>query len=504
MSSLVVQAFKNDLPYGSEYRYEDAYVLIETEIDKSTSVSSDTGTDWQTVVSGAEIILTEHSKDLKLAAWWLFGLWKLEGFTGLQKGLPVFTQLLSTFTTSLYPKSMKVKSRTAAWLEASLRDELLADEESLSALESPKELLEQLQAAEQAIQQACMHDEYFCRRVQRLLEYQTDDVKVKEEKQESAAVPQAERQMEAVPPSQPEVTALNTESDMAKVLQSMKKSADMVAKYKRQEQFADILAIRLNRLQSWLEIDELPMNDAGKSMLNPPSEASIENITELMDEQAYASAFNKLEGMLKFASFWFDGHYMAYELLQSAGEEMAAMEVKQALQHFTALYPETLEFTFNDGTPFASKTTRAWLMTSGAVVVAETAVEQESVEETRNELIQRVRGMIKKNSIKEAMGVLQSCYQQADNNIERFQWRLVHAEIAVECGKKEIALALLEDLEMKIRLHRLDEWQPELAAQAYVLYLNTFNRTQVELEKLDATYGCLCKIDSTLAVDIKY
>ena len=504
MSALVVQAFQNDLPQGNEYKYEDAYVLIEAEIDKSTSVSSEIGTDWQIVVSGAEAILTEHSKDLKLAVWWLFGLWRLEGLAGLQRGLPVFTQLLTTFTTSLYPKSMRVKSRTAAWLETSLSDELLNDEAQLLALENSKELLEQLKAVEQAVQQACGHDEMFCRRVQRVLERRVNDTKVKAEKVEKAAAPQVKQRQETVAPIQPTVTVLNSDNDAAKVIQSMKKSADTVAKFKRQERFADIMAIRLNRFQSWLEVDALPMNDAGKSMLNPPSETNIENIAEQIDEQAYASAFEKLEGMLKFSPFWFDGHHMAYKLLHSAGEEGAALEVKQALLHFTALYPEAFEFTFNDGTPFASKPTRVWLTAGATVAVVETATEQESAEETRSELIQRVRTMVKKNSLKEAMGVLQSCYQQADNNIERFQWRLTHAEIAVECGRKEIALALLEDLEEKIRQHRLDEWQPELAIQVYVLYLKSFNRTEVELAKLDAIYGCLCKIDSTHAVDIKY
>ena len=502
MSALVVQAFENDLPCGSEYKYEDAYVLIETEIDKSTSVSSETGTDWQVVVSGAEAILSEHSKDFKLASWWLFGRWQLEALDGLQRALPVFTQFLQTFTTSLYPSSMKVKKRTAAWLEAALSDALMADEEGLLALQNPQEFLEQLQAAEAALQQACTDDAYFCRKVQRVLERRADEAQ-KEEKQQSAAAPESEEPKKVVVAPQPQVTAPNTENDVPKILQSIKKSADMVARFRRQERFADTLAIRLNRLQSWLEVDELPMNDGGKTMLNPPSEASMEEINEMIAAQEYASAFEKLEGILKFSLFWFDGHHMAYELLSRAGEEAAALEVKQALLHFTGLYPETLEYTFNDGTPFASKTTRIWLSAGVTTVVMEAAV-AESEDDRRDAQLLKIRSMIKKNSIKEAMGVLQSCYQQAEDNMQRFQWRLSHAEIAVECGKKEIALALLEDLEAKIGRHRLDEWHPDLAAQVYVLYLNAFNRTQVALEKLDAIYGRLCKIDSTLAVDIKY
>lgn len=504
MSALIVQPFHDDMPCGKEYKYEDAYVAVENEIDKSTSISSGAGTDWAIVVSYAEAILAEHSKDLKLASWWLFGLWKLEGWQGVERGLPLFSDLLNTFTTALYPKSIKVKNRTATWLETALTEEMTADEAAFSKLQRSEELLEQFKALEKGIQLACENEERFCRKVQQLLERTVAEKKAQESKAEVQNTPKPVGTSPAAGASgEPSLTSINSDSDVTKVLQSIKKSADLVANYRRKQGFGSALAIRLNRLQSWLEVDELPANAAGKTMMNPPSESSVDTIETLVAEQEYAAAFEQLERILKFASFWYDGHYMAYKLLTTAGEESAANEVQQALRHFVALYPETLDFTFNDETPFASKETKAWLAVNNSAV-KDSSVQEESEEEKRSAVIQQARAAIKKNNIKEAMGLLQSQYIQAGNNIEKFQWRLAHAEIAVECGKKEISLALLEDLEKQIDQHQLDEWQPELASQVYVLYLRSFTRAQVALEKLDAIYGRLCKIDSTLAVDVKY
>lgn len=504
MSALIVQPFHDDMPCGKEYKYEDAYVTVENEIDKSTSISSGAGTDWAVVVSHAEAILAEHSKDLKLASWWFFGLWKLEGWAGVERGLPLLSDLLNTFNTALYPKSLKVKNRTIAWLESALTEEMIADESAFFKLQNPEAFLEQWQQLEKGVQLACENEERFCRKVQQLLERAVAEKKAHESKAEVENAPKAgEGTASSMPSGESQLTSINSDADVTKVLQNIKKSADLVANYSRKQSFGSSMAIRLNRIQSWLEVDELPTNEAGKTMINPPSESSVESIEGLVAEQEYATAFEQLERMLKFASFWFDGHYMAYKLLNTAGEESSANEVQQALRHFVSLYPETLDFRFNDETPFASKETKAWLAVKTGSV-DETSVQEESEQERRSAVLHQARSAIKKNNIKEAMGLLQSKYMQADSNVEKFQWRLAHAEIAIECGKKEISLALLEDLEKTIDRHLLAEWQPDLASQVYVLYLQSFTRTQVELEKLDAVYNRLCKIDSTLAVDIKY
>ena len=503
MSALIVQPFQDGLPFGAEYKYEDVYVAVETEIDKNTSVSSGSGTDWQIVVKSSEAILAEHSKDLKLASWWLFGLWKLEGLQGLERGLPLFSELLQTFTTSLYPKSIKVKKRTTSWLETSLSDAVMADETSFADLQNPQELLEKFLSVETGLQAACEDDERFCRKVQQRLERLVAEKKADERKKETPVEVQREKPAVKSPSAPAQPTTVSSENALNKVVQSIKKSADLAADYSRQNDFGSLLALRLNRLQSWLEVDELPMNEAGKTMMNPPSESSVESIEGLIAEEAYPEALSQLEKILKFSSFWFDGHYMAYKLLKSAGEERAAEEVKQAVLYFSGLYPESVGFTFNEGTVFASKKTKEWLAVSKGVTQHEVTSE-ESPQEKRNIVLNQAKAMVNKNNIKEAMGLLQSHYTQATNNVEKFQWRFAHAEIAIECGKKEIALALLEDLEKQIDQHHLDEWQPELASQVYVLFLASYTRAQVALEKLDAVYSRLCKIDSTLAVEINY
>ncbi|MDD4883734.1 hypothetical protein, partial [Sulfuricurvum sp.] len=61
----------------------------------------------------------------------------------------------------------------------------------------------------------------------------------------------------------------------------------------------------------------------------------------------------------------------------------------------------------------------------------------------------------------------------------------------------------IEELEREIEHFSLEEWQPELVAEVYRFYLNSFNRTQIEREKYDIAFQRLCRVDMAAAIDIK-
>jgi hypothetical protein len=144
---------------------------------------------------------------------------------------------------------------------------------------------------------------------------------------------------------------------------------------------------------------------------------------------------------------------------------------------------------------------KKWLASSMGNAVGDSAEAQD--DDLSERTLEKAYKKAKKNEIKEAMELLQDAYISAVNNEDKFHWRLAKAELAIKFNKKDIALALLNDLKKDIDKYNLDEWKPELAAKVFSLYLTAFNRTTEDLEDLHSAYTRLCKIDIAQALEIK-
>ena len=54
---------------GDDVRYSSEYEVLENELSKATALHETAAIDWQKVREKSEILLTNHSKDLRVAAW---------------------------------------------------------------------------------------------------------------------------------------------------------------------------------------------------------------------------------------------------------------------------------------------------------------------------------------------------------------------------------------------------------------------------------------------------
>jgi type VI secretion system protein VasJ len=145
--SSIIEKISKDKPTGKDYKYEDSYLVIEAEIDKTMSASSVGEVDWKLIQQSCEVILKNESKDLKIASYWLYAQWRLLSLDGLTSSLPIYIELLKTYKLKLFPKSKKVKLRILEWLEESLSVAIMPimneiDEEQLKVLVLNLELLE--------------------------------------------------------------------------------------------------------------------------------------------------------------------------------------------------------------------------------------------------------------------------------------------------------------------------------------------------------------------------
>lgn len=128
--------------------------------------------------------------------------------------------------------------------------------------------------------------------------------------------------------------------------------------------------------------------------------------------------------------------------------------------------------------------------------VSETNKQKEDVKNSIDALAQS-------GKLKEAMYKIEKQYDDSSSIEDKFNWRLYHAQLAVEFNKKDIAFALLDDLQKTIDKFNLDEWNPKLASKVYTLILNTFSNIDIENEKLEQIYKRLCITDINSAFEIK-
>lgn len=493
MSKQILTPLSESIPCGTDYKYEDAFLSIEAEIDKSNSMTEGVSTDWDIVLESTYSLLCESTKDTKIFCWWTYAAWKKEGFSGLEKALNLFNMLLKTFDVKLFPKSKKVKLSSLQWLEEVLNEEILDERGTITASIDAQAFLELFKNLEINFTLALEEEIFIFAKLRSALERLIKEQEVKEVKTQ-VSKPSISNSNSS------EVNEITSDADAANVLRSLKKSATLLHEYYRTQDVSDLKALRLVRLISWIEVDCLPANEDGKTPLHAPSSESIDKVEALIAEEELNLAFEHLENLISLSPFWIEGHFMASTLLEKMGHASAAKEVKNTLISFVKMDEKILELSFRDTTPFASIKFKQWLNEDMDDICIKK--EEGSTDNDKEQIIEKAYALAKKKQVKEAMALLQGSYATSVNKEDKFHWRLAKAELAVEFGKNEVALALLEDLKRDIDIYHLDDWKPELAAKVFSLYLNTFDRTKVDVEHINTAYARLCKIDIAQALEI--
>lgn len=498
MLKKIAQPISETMPCGEDYKYEDAYLAIEAEVDKATSMLEGVAPDWSEVIQASEKLLQENTKDVKLLCWWSYAMWHTKQTQGLSVALESFAALMQQYQTALFPKSPKVKRSAIAWLEELLQKEMLDERGELTVALDAEHFLTLFEAIQQGMSAMLEEQSGFCNKLTMLLQRQVEEQK-RQEQQEQATISSQSQQTQDAQPSE-----ITTEEDANKMLQALRKNATLLQEYYRTRSSEDLRAIRLVRLLAWFDVDAFPASDDGKTPLNPPSEMTMQSIEELIEAKQLDEALDKVETLLMRSPFWLEGHYLSYDLLNKLGHTSAAKEVLGALISFVRVHDGILELQFRDGTPFASTQMKRWLQeqSGGAQPAGEVTNTVEMPEQSREEIEESAFALAKKKKIKEAMGLLQEHYGLATSSKERFLWRLSKVKLAVEFGKPAVAKALLEELRKEIDRYNLDEWQPELAGEVFRLYLQSFDRTQTDIEERSSIYARLCKTSITKALEI--
>jgi type VI secretion system protein VasJ len=500
-----------DGPAGPDLSYDPDFEAVRGEIDKLSSISGEQP-DWRRVIELSERLISERSKDFRLAVWWAAAKAQRDGLEGLATALLFLKGLCADYWDTMQPRRPKARGNMTAWLAEQLEGPVralqltAADREAMELASQLYSDLDELWSTQLAGDYAGMGG---MRGVLR--------DKVNELPPEAAPAPTAAPAAPdtsgapagAAPaaPAAPALPRVTSASDVGRSLRAVSDSIRDAAYELRRADPANAYAYRLQRVAIWLEVQALPPAENGMTRIPPPAP----DLRPRFDALASAGSWRELLEAVETASldyiFWLDLHRFAALALEKLGAPFmdARATVGREVVALLRTFPELAKLSFSDGTRFADAGTESWLDEEqaklGATAAVGSAALAEASDEDRElaERFENAREMVMSGNVADGLALAVTLAARGADARARFRAHLTVAELAVKAGKTEIARPTLEALLAEIDERGLEEWEPSLCAAAFSMMLSCVSRADEEAE-FSRLFARLSRIDPAAAI----
>lgn len=451
----------------------------EKQLDQRASVVKQSGgPDYQFIRQTAASILAEKSKDIRIASYLCYALWKSESFAGLAEGLAAIEILFREFWDGFYPGKNRLAARKGAldFLAAKLDENVAyaqvkeADrtplERTLATLKNLQEvfrekmpenspsLLGLMQAAEKCL-----------KKVPLPAAMPKPAAEVRPLAQETRATLQTSPTNET-----PRVTSSPGE------LRSVPDALNLVrqaARFMRDQNPQSATPYRLVRSLQWDQLINVPPNENGKTRFQAPPAEDRSALASMRENKDWVRLLDECEGNLNRMGFhvWLDMQRFTVEALGGLGTEFltARIAVIEELSWLLRRVPKLPTLSFSDGTRFADPATAAWI--DETIVAAQGPAEPRApgaaVADSELEAqLEKAKQIFGTGDLAGAVELLSS--PQADTSRKAlFRRKLAMSNFCMRGGQPAIARPLLEELEQDIERFSIHEWEPRLALEAW-------------------------------------
>ena len=326
--------------------------------------------DWQLVVARSEVILRNHSKNLRIGAYLAYGLYETNGLRGLGVGFGVLAEMSDAFWGDLFPPLRRLRGRILAleWLVERVFAALGRDDAKIDASDCDFVLTQtEGLVVSLAVRSGAAGDAVSglipLLRTRRAAAIRTDDSRVPTNGESVLG------NASVSPSAGPEAGANRVRASGAggtrkareQALRALGRSMLELARDLRTADVADVRAYALHRASAWLPVSVLPPSIDGRTELPPPADEVRGAIEAAMNGRDYAGALEMCEDAASDSLFWLDAHRIAAQALRSMGHEAAARTVHAQTGALLFRMPLLEGLSFRDGTPFAEPATRRWL-----------------------------------------------------------------------------------------------------------------------------------------------
>jgi type VI secretion system protein VasJ len=214
---------------------------------------------------------------------------------------------------------------------------------------------------------------------------------------------------------------------------------------------------------------------------------------------------------------WLDPHRYASTALDNLGYADAKTAYLKELALLLQRAPELATLTFNDGVPFADEQTRAWIDAEvrpmlgaggggGGAAAGRGGAPAGKGFRALEKAVAEAGTFIENGDPLSAIQAVTKVSGLATTPVDKFRARLAIAQICLQIGQLPIARAQLDGLERMAKLHRLDEWDPELCAELYGALYSTirglnagYEVTEEARKRENEVFERLCELDAAAA-----
>jgi type VI secretion system protein VasJ len=495
---------------GTDVRYSSEYEVLEIELSKATALHETAAIDWQKVRENSELLLSAHSKDLRVASWLIWGLYQRESFPGLQAGLSLLHYLCLNHWDELHPRKARTRAAAISWLIPRLEQALAEHVPIGEQLALFRSLAEQLRALEACLSQHLGAEAPLllplCRRLDDLVK------RASQGHPEPGSVGAALAQVKQVAsqmlaPGAP----VENEKEAHKSLRSLQDQARPLCAYWLKQKASDLRALRLARTLLWLPIDSLPERNAEQitALRGLPAD-KLASYQERYQQDQYADLLVDLEASIARAPFWLDGQHLAWQCLEGLNAEQAMREVEIQLALFLQRMSGLEELRFHDGSAFADTQTRAWISShvmphlQTPVTASAPAANDGGSQPAWEVALQEVLPKLRKDGLKAAVQQLKKGLAKTRGGRERFFWQLTLARLCYQAKKYELAKTQLESLDQTLQAAGLSDWEPDLALDVLRLLHNCCEllpQNHAVRESKEEIYRRLCHLDLEVVLE---
>jgi len=519
-------------PAGIDVADDPDYLYISGELDKLDSLEAqesakargdDPQPNWFEIELRAQRLLETKTKDMVLACWYAMALFHRYEYAGLSAGLGLINEYVKSWEAIFPERERKKKAQIEALGERFIvggmsewfRHKPLQATAPADAFDAVDKAVQRAESIRDAVGAKMPDDKPDLAKFISALKGFAG-LRPKAEAPAPAPAPGATASTGAAPATGGGGgEATYTPTAVADVSGAMTAIYGAV-KFLREADMANPVPYAVIRAAKWAKASLPPPGEA-RTTLPPPEAALLTKHAALFQE-------GKWEPLLKAAEADFRGNDPLWLDLQryvcaamtnlGAPFELAKKSVMALTGALVQrLGPGIFELRFKNGTPLCSGETKLWIETECAVSSGRPSGGGggAAANGKLTEAYEKARGMAGSGKLAEALAELNEGLAACAQRRDRLLWRLRIAQLCADAGKHAVAVPLLEQCQVDIERHHVEEWEPAVAAEvAHALYrcrkaLMALEKqpTPESRERLSGAFAWLCRLDPPAALALE-
>jgi len=547
-----LEPISGDSPTGNDAKNEEEYFKLNMEIPK-------TSPDYKKCIELGDVILKEQSKDIKVATWLCFALFRTEKIKGLRDGLSIIYHLLNQFENNLFPSNNVHRSKAIQFINSS-RFYKLVEKEDINSLNA-NDLIEAETTLSQIIKEstklfpenvpvlkaitavlkshvgkakkitspskkeketdqeemAANSDtiEHFEEQVE------TDTTQITEEKKKAQ-----QSALKATPPSTPAIKFTSEKNNISQLRQILTFFFEIQEDGVKKEKVPDShFVFGLSRILQWGKLSSPPDTDK-VTQIEAPNQIIRGKIKEWFESNNWDTLIPRIEiNFLKADSvfrYWFDAQrYLVKALEQKGGKYILSVEeIKIQLARLLSRVPKIHTLKFKDKkTPFADDETIQWINDEvmsilGKGYSSESVILPPIIGEDYDSINKEYEAACSElpDNLEENLAVMQKAIDADMRRKGKFLRRLNLANYCIQAKQFHLAKVNLFELKDIIEEYNLANWETALSTAVWQsLYLTNKKllsdskdeEAKIKIEKEQKElFSKIAKYDGILAIKL--